>query len=110
MRNAFILAPALVGAALLLAGCSGEPSAGDIRKAVETKQEALAPLLGMMGAKVEITDLRKHKCAAIDGGRFRCSYAIAVKADSPMGGANEITQNLSAVFEDVGGGWVVVDN
>lgn len=107
MRMITLSAPALVAGAFLLTGCGGEPSAGAIRDAVAAKQESLAPLLGMMGAKVEVTDFKKHKCTAIEGGRFRCSYTVTIKAGGPISGVNEVTQSQSAVFEDIGGSWAI---
>lgn len=70
--------------AALLVACSGAPSEGDIRGALERQQkaetEAMPGMLKGMLPKVELTDVKKLGCEAAGEKAYRCDVEVTVKA------------------------------
>ncbi len=75
-------APAVI--ATLLAACSGAPSEGDIRSALERQQKAEAAatpaMLQSFIPKVELTGVKKLGCEAAGEKAYRCDVEVTVKA------------------------------
>lgn len=78
------IATAAVLTALLMSACSGAPSEGDIRGALERQQKAeSAALPGMLKGmlpSVELTNVKKVGCEAAGEKAYRCDVEVTVKA------------------------------
>lgn len=108
MRNflKFGRVPAMVPL-LVLAGCGGEPSEGDMRDALQAqvdKANKMAAAYGATGAKTVLEDLKKVGCAKAEGtSAFACTVTVQMKGPLvDMDGTTEMR------FAKSNGGWVVV--
>lgn len=92
--------------ATLLTACSGAPSEGDIRGALERQQKAEgAATPAMMKSfipKVELTEVKKLGCEAAGEKAYRCDVEVTVKA---MGRVATNSTQLRLVRG--GEGWMV---
>lgn len=109
MRNIVKAARALAIAPLLvLAGCGGEPSEGDMRAALEKqfdKANKAAAEQGFTGFKAALEKFEKGSCDKQDGSAvYRCT--VTVKYSGPMMNVDGATTEMRFTKGD--DGWVVV--
>ncbi len=96
--------------ALLLAGCSGGPSEGDIEKLLRAEQEktvaSMAALIGEKKAKQmagEIHTVTKKNCAESSDNTYICE--ISVDMEAPLVGRK--TQDAKVTLIDGDNGWII---
>lgn len=106
-RTSCQIAPALL-AMLALAGCSGEPTGGDIEKAVKASAEATNQQLKQIGgdllpasAQTQVHEVKKIGCAKAEGeAGFNCDVEVDMTA--PLMGRSKQMQKLRFVKADDG--------
>lgn len=107
-RPSFLPAAAALLLTALLAGCSGEPSSGDVEQAVKASVEASNQQLNKLGGnlvpaglKTEVHAVKKVGCAKAEGSAgFNCD--VEVDATAPIVGRSKQLQQLRFVKGEEG--------
>lgn len=82
----------VLGSALALAACSGgEPSASDIRGALQALEQ-----------RSQIEKVEQTSCADAAEGRYRCSFKVTIKSGNWVR-----DREMSRLFEKQPSGWAV---
>lgn len=94
----FVAFMAICLPAFCLAGCSGEPSVDDIQTALQARQNK-----SRAGLNIQISDVKKHSCTALDDGRYRC--AVSATGNS---GSFASERDLSLLMQEMGDHWIIL--
>lgn len=104
MKTKMMLATAGIG--LLLTGCSGGPSTGDVEQALQAATDQMAQEMAQMGMPAEDVsfDVHSRNCAEVDGGRaYDCT--IEATLSDGRGNTEEIVDEIRMV--EGNNGWRV---
>ena len=100
----WLVVPALV---LLLSACSGEPSEGDMRAAVEKEVVEANKATAMLGAdmKTKLHSFKKVGCKADGDNAYRCDVEMDMEA--PLVGRKKVVAPMR--FVKGSDGWVATN-
>jgi hypothetical protein len=110
MKRSFA-ARTLAAGLLVLAGCSGGPSDGDIQSALEKDLAASRSPVGFieraLGTKV--TSVKQTACAQEkEGGVWACDVKLSIETMNPLNGNKETSEGADKVrLKKTDAGWAV---